>query len=209
LRAEYHNMRHYTSDMTLAWIASLGISEVAGLDYSKKGMNNCQVLFKALKLEGDLRCEDIFDNSFPQNYFNLVYSFGVIEHFSDPREIIRRHLMLVRPGGKALMVIPNFKGVQGWLFKRLAPDAAAMHNMAMMSLDALLQLVPKDQVVSAKAYPVGRISPWHWGLERIRPQLIATAMMWGINALGILQPFDVPLLCPLLVLELTKEETLI
>ena len=149
---------------TLAWIASLGICEVAGLDYSQKGISNCQALFKALQLEGDLRCEDAFSTSFAQDSFDLVYSFGVIEHFTDSREIIFRHLLLARPGGKVLMVIPNFGGVQGRLFKRLAPDAAAMHNLTMMSVNALLLLVPTDQVNFAKAYPEGRISPWHWGL---------------------------------------------
>src|SRR5205085_5136150 len=75
----------------LAWIAKVLGADVAGLDYSPRGMQHAFDLFRALNIVADLRNEDIFETTFPSESFDIVYSAGVIEHFRDPRPIVHSH----------------------------------------------------------------------------------------------------------------------
>ena len=128
----------------LAWTAAdLGAS-VAGLDYSERGIAWSRTLFERLAIPADLRCEDVFQTTFTPGGFDLVYSFGLIEHFEDPRAIVRAHLALVRPGGKTVIAIPDYGGIYGRLQRRLDPANLAIHNLDIMSVDALCQLAPPE-----------------------------------------------------------------
>jgi 2-polyprenyl-3-methyl-5-hydroxy-6-metoxy-1,4-benzoquinol methylase len=92
----------------LAYCAAKLQAEVAGIDYSKPGMLYAEKLFETLGIKGDLRCEDVFSHSLQNSTFDLVYSLRVIEHFVDPRPVVEIHKQLLKPGGVALIVIPNY-----------------------------------------------------------------------------------------------------
>ena len=51
---------------------------------------------------------DLF-NYQPQQQYDLVSSFGLIEHFTDTKNIIARHLSFLIPGGNLFITLPNFK----------------------------------------------------------------------------------------------------
>ena len=73
-------------------------------------------MFDTLGIEADLHCEDVFGNCFEPESLDLVYSCGVIKHFNDPREIVREHVTLLKPGGKAPHLVLNMtrrKGLSG------------------------------------------------------------------------------------------------
>lgn len=191
----------------LAWVAEVLGADVAGLDYSKAGMGFAQQLFDTLGIPGDLRCEDVFDNSFKCDSFDVVYSSGLIEHFDDPRDIVREHVTLLRPGGKAIITIPKLVGWWGFLTGRLDPPVLEMHNLDVMRRSALLALAPSDLVSDARAYHWGRISLHHAvPIHKIR--YLGTVACRFADLLGLLQPFDIPFLCPHLVLEMTRRNGL-
>ena len=50
----------------------------------------------------DLRVEDFLQTTFPVRSFDLVCSLDVIEHFEDPRPMVRKHVELLKLGGKAI-----------------------------------------------------------------------------------------------------------
>jgi 2-polyprenyl-3-methyl-5-hydroxy-6-metoxy-1,4-benzoquinol methylase len=80
----------------LAWVATQGV-QVAGMDYSAQGIEwGCQ-LMRALGLEADLWCEDLFSTTFSRESFDLVHSAGLVEHFDDPLPLVKIHLDLVPP----------------------------------------------------------------------------------------------------------------
>jgi 2-polyprenyl-3-methyl-5-hydroxy-6-metoxy-1,4-benzoquinol methylase len=85
----------------LAWVARVLGAEVAGVDYSPRGVTLSRELLHTPGVAADLRCENIFATSFEPGSFDVVFSAGVIEHFEDPRDIVCRHLRLARPGGTA------------------------------------------------------------------------------------------------------------
>jgi SAM-dependent methyltransferase len=53
-----------------------------------------------------------FFNYQPKRQFDLVCSFGFIEHFPNYQEAIRRHVDLVKPGGMLIISCPNFRWFQ-------------------------------------------------------------------------------------------------
>jgi 2-polyprenyl-3-methyl-5-hydroxy-6-metoxy-1,4-benzoquinol methylase len=64
-----------------AWVAKVQKAEIAGIDYSVRGIEHTRQLFDKLDILGNLRCEDIFETSLQEGSFDCVFSCGVIEHF--------------------------------------------------------------------------------------------------------------------------------
>ncbi len=188
----------------LAWVGQVLQAEVSGLDYSEHGLAFARQLFEALGIEGDLRCEDVFATTFRPGSFDVVYSAGVIEHFDDPREVVKRHVALLKPGGKALIVVPNYGGLYGYLQRQFDPGNLDIHNLTIMRPAALKELAPGDLVRIVRAYPAGRLSPWLVSFEKVWPRPIARGTAYSFNALGLVQPVDIAALCPMLVLELHR-----
>ena len=58
---------------------------------------------------GDFYCDDFFKLEAGKTY-DIVCSFGFIEHFVNYDEVLRRHLSFISPGGMLIMTTPNFRG---------------------------------------------------------------------------------------------------
>ncbi|HEX2456934.1 MAG TPA: class I SAM-dependent methyltransferase [Vicinamibacterales bacterium] len=188
----------------LAWVASDLHADVSGLDYSQRGIEWARRLFDTLGLRADLRCEDVWSTTFTPGVFDVVFSAGLIEHFDDPRSLVRLHVTLLKPGGRALITVPNYGGVYGRLQGWFDPDNLALHNLSIMSTEALARLAPTDLASSVRAYPAGRLSPWAVSIGHKWPGPIATGISLAANGLGLIQPMDVVSLCPLLVLDIVR-----
>lgn len=188
----------------LAYVAKHLKAHVSGLDYSKKGIAVSRKLFNSQGITGDLRCEDIFSTSFVNDNLDVVYSLGVIEHFNDPTDIVRRHVLLLKQGGTALIVIPNYSGFYGRLQEYFDPENLLIHNMDIMHTKVLTRLTPTDLRVEAEAFPYGRLSPWLINLSSKWPEIPARAISYFLNFIGLLQPFDIPFLCPIFVLKIKR-----
>ena len=188
----------------LAWVAAALGAETSGLDYSPRGIEWSRTLFEKLGIPADLRCEDVFRTTLSPDSYDVVYSSGLIEHFDDPRPIVRAHVKLAKPGGKAVVAIPDYGGIYGRLQRWLDPENLAIHNLGIMNVEALRRLAPEELTGSARVYRAGRVSPWQLSLKRRLPPTLARATAYAANAAGLLQPTDIGPLCPLLVLEITR-----
>ena len=187
-----------------AWVASVLKTEASGLDYSEPGIAQCHALFDALGLKVNLCHNDIFNHHLPSASFDVVTSFGVIEHFDNVRPVVHRHLDLVKPGGAALIGVPNYGGVYGSLQRWCDAPNLALHNLEIMKPCALTALVDLTDIESARAYPFGSISPWLINLDKRLPRFVARLVSLGVNAMGLLQPLTIKTLAPMLVLEARK-----
>lgn len=67
--------------------------------------------------------------------YSLVCSFGFIEHFSNPEEVIRRHLDLLKQGGTVIIGVPSFRGLRYLLSYLTDRETLLLHNLEVMSLD--------------------------------------------------------------------------
>jgi SAM-dependent methyltransferase len=103
-------------------------STVDGIEYSEKGARLSQQTLDALGVRGQITCADFFEVS-PEPY-DVVLSFGFIEHFDDIPAVFARHLEFVRPGGRLVMGVPNFRGLNRLLQRWADPSYLALHNLA-------------------------------------------------------------------------------
>ena len=188
----------------LGWAAASCGARVTGLDYSEAGVATTRALLQQHGLPGDVRCEDVFAHSLPIGTFDVAYSCGLIEHFDDPREIVAAHAALLGPGGVALIVVPNYGGIFGRIQRWFDPENLALHNLEIMSLQALAALAPSGAGLTADAFRFGRLSPGLVSWRRRLPGVAATLVYHGVNVLGLLQPRDVGVVAPHLVLRVRR-----
>lgn len=188
----------------LAYVAKVLRATVVGVDYSENGVRIARRLFETLALDGRLLCEDIFATSATDASFDFVYSVGVIEHFSDPAPIVRRHVDLLRSGGTALILVPNYCGPYGTAQRYFDADNLLIHNLGIMHRAALQALAPKDLVASARAYRCGRLDPSQVSFGRRWSPLAARSVSLFLTAVGHLQPFEIGSLCPWFALEMRR-----
>ncbi len=115
----------------LAVLAALGYV-VHGIDLTP-AVARMKPAFDAMGLRtGDFAHADFLLHE-PERRYDLVCSFGFIEHFRDWRGMIARHAELVAPGGLLVLETPNFRG---W-FQQLLHRALDATNLRRHHLDAM------------------------------------------------------------------------
>jgi len=102
--------------------------KVCGLDRSEAGCEQAKEILKYQELCGDVVCGDL---AFPPNWmlgsFDVVVSFGVVEHFDPPEACLKACARFLKPGGLIITIIPNLSGLLGHLQKVLDRDIFNMH----------------------------------------------------------------------------------
>lgn len=107
-----------------------------GLEYTEEGARAQRALYRANGLPEDLVVRgDFFDDALRAKwagFFDVVASYGFIEHFDRPEDVAAKHLELLRPGGLLVVTVPHMNEgtVYGWLVRRFNPTVYAMHNVA-------------------------------------------------------------------------------
>ena len=79
---------------------------------------------------------DLFDYT-PAKQYDLVYSLGFIEHFRDVREVIKHHIPFMKTGGSLFIMVPNLRGINGWVQKRIDRPVYDIHNIDCMDVQLL------------------------------------------------------------------------
>ena len=101
-------------------------AKVTLLDYSPAAIKGSQQFFERNGLAGEFVQADALSLS-PQlvGAFDISMSFGLAEHFLEPERsgIVRAHLQVLRPGGVALVSVPNRYNPPYRLFKFAAEFA--------------------------------------------------------------------------------------
>lgn len=189
----------------LAYVSKVLGAKVSGIDYSTAGVGYTNKLFGALDIDGDVRCEDMFNSSFPSDSFDVVYSIGVVEHFDDPRQLIEIHTEFLGHGGTVLIAIPNYGGIYGRLQGRFDPENLSIHNLDMMHIDSFRRLAPRNSVSGAEVFTYGRFNPWLINRERKMPAIAAKILCMTGNFTALLQPFNINAISPMLVLKITRK----
>jgi 2-polyprenyl-3-methyl-5-hydroxy-6-metoxy-1,4-benzoquinol methylase len=94
--------------------------DVYGIDYSEEGCEQAEKILQRENVEGTIYCTDAF-NPVEDLYseFDIVVSFGVIEHFSDTASTLEAFSKYLKPGGLLITAIPNMSGLNGWLHKKM------------------------------------------------------------------------------------------
>jgi len=117
-----------------------------GVDYSHIGVACNRELFTHNHLDARNVLEaDAFAISFQEAHrgrFDVVMSLGVIEHFTGAEldSVIDAHINLIKPGGRLIVTIPNYQGLNYLLKLVFCRDNLAAHNLSIMRLDAFSRI---------------------------------------------------------------------
>lgn len=107
-----------------------------GIDYAPEGLRNARALLAASGIPATLHLGDVRTAEVPP--VDLVVSFGLVEHFEEPAEIVGHHRRFLRPGGVAAVTVPNYAHpALVALLRRFSPETLATHNLRVMSEESL------------------------------------------------------------------------
>jgi 2-polyprenyl-6-hydroxyphenyl methylase/3-demethylubiquinone-9 3-methyltransferase len=120
----------------LPFLAREAHAEVVGVDYSERGCDLARQNLAAERCAGTIVCADFFEylRSSPAA-FDLVMSFGLIEHFEQVAEVLRSMAEIVRPGGLLVATVPNLGGLYGRM--QALVDAEVLKQHLVLGADAL------------------------------------------------------------------------
>lgn len=135
--------------------------------------------------------------------YDLVFSMGFIEHFQDTKDVIKRHQALLSERGKLLIVLPNFRGMNGLIQYLFDKENLRIHNLESMDINRLRGIAEE------------------LGLQNIRVEYSRKPMLWlepkpgwgnkigrlGVKALSYfikLFPIKCKLLSPYIIISASK-----
>ncbi len=148
---------------------------------------------------------DLFEYK-PEKQYDLVTSFGLIEHFNDTKAILETHLHFLKPGGVLFVTLPNFKSVNGWIQRKFDKSNYDKHNISSMNPQLLAQYCRELGLKEVESYYHGKFSVW---LENRSEQggfvkgLVKTIWLVGKIATKIV-PVETKGLSPYIVLKAVK-----
>src|SRR5438105_4281957 len=88
--------------------------QVTGLDYSAVGCEKARRMLERDGVDGEIICANLWDRRTPTaRQYDVVFSFGPVEHFDDTSRVIDALAQYARPGGVVLTLIPNMRGAVG------------------------------------------------------------------------------------------------
>jgi len=135
--------------------------EPYGIEYSPVGAEIQRKIFAAAGVNPDNVIEgDFFSNDMERCHkrYDIVASFGFVEHFGRPSSVIDRHIDLVKPGGYLMVSIPNFRGLNLVMAHIFNPKIVDTHNMVIMERSRFRKLFQRRGVQELFCDYVGSVN---------------------------------------------------
>jgi SAM-dependent methyltransferase len=110
--------------------------DIHSLDYSPAGCRKTIENFKLLDIPVTIYERDVFSDLSDLPLFDIVFSMGLIEHFENVSEIVKKHTDLLKANGILILGLPNFRGINRFFLKRLAPKMLSQHNLDTMDISS-------------------------------------------------------------------------
>lgn len=182
-------------------------AKLRGIDYSENGLEQTIKSIASFGIDADLMLGDIF--SFAPPYLSdLVVSFGLIEHFTDPAEVIRIHRKFAKPGGLIAVTVPNFSHpVVIKALRKYRPHDLETHRLDIMNEQALRKafeyagcvkietghavgpLLPSPESIRGNALLYGLFSMFWNGVSFLIPSsLFWPGLYWSCGRVPELKP---------------------
>jgi 2-polyprenyl-3-methyl-5-hydroxy-6-metoxy-1,4-benzoquinol methylase len=174
--------------------------EVGGIDFNADALE----LIRNYLIQAGHKCEDLVhgdafthDTSRFDGRYDLLLSFGFLEHFMNPSALLSKWKSILAARGKVVSIIPNLFSVNSFLMRKFDPAFWAQHvrysprDMDRFHAEAGLEPVRKARYCGT--YDIHMLIPW----ARIRQQIgdgivfksIKYVSYFGIGKLlGLLPP---------------------
>lgn len=108
--------------------------KVSGIDMTPSLLKKTPAYIKSNGVVADeLICQDFLTYESTKT-FDLVCSFGFVEHFSNYEEIIKKHISCVKEGGKLVITAPNLRGLHHIIYLLTDRVSLSAHVLSAMNL---------------------------------------------------------------------------
>ena len=116
---------------------------IEGIDYSDE-ISSVEKILRYHNVQNyKLYREDFFEFS-PKYEYDLVCSFGFVEHFNNTLSVIDAHSKHSKKGGYILFTVPNIRFLQKWFISRNNPEMLKACNLDIME-PSILRGMLKDK----------------------------------------------------------------
>jgi SAM-dependent methyltransferase len=105
-------------------------ARVVGIEYSPHGAELARANLRECGVDGAILEADFFAEE--ARPVDLVLSLGFVEHFDDLETVFACHLDWVAPGGRLVIGVPNYRGVNRLVQLWADPAHLALHNLDAM-----------------------------------------------------------------------------
>jgi 2-polyprenyl-3-methyl-5-hydroxy-6-metoxy-1,4-benzoquinol methylase len=145
---------------------------VSGVDYIESLCRTTEYNLADHGIQADIIHANLLDfNVEPDASWDIVASFGLLEHFDVGAGIIRKHFELAVPGGIVVITVPNLQGIYGNILRILEPDAFAAHRIiSLEQLKVETETSTKCEILEAGYF--GRLGFGHTGLREAAGRLV-------------------------------------
>ena len=158
--------------------------QVYGVDYSIEGCNLAKRNLKLAGVNGIIICKNFLqmEESFSE-FFDIVISFGVIEHFEDTMEVLNIFKNFLKKGGMLITIIPNTAGLIMQLQKLIDKEIYDTHKL--MDLEELKKFHENIglKIIIAKYLQVGDLSVLNY--QNVVSQRLLKFIARSITALNL------------------------
>ena len=164
--------------------------EVSGIDYSQVGCRLAEENLQILKIpHGEIICKDLFEkNCTGGKTYDIVFSYGVIEHFDHPVDILRIFSTFLNPGGLMITLVPNLNGLMGSMSRRYVPDIYKIHKV--MSQEQLRQYHEANGLKTVKVGYAGTFTLAVMPLVHSKHWLLRQDTRLGRTGMALFSLFD-------------------
>jgi SAM-dependent methyltransferase len=142
----------------------------------------------------------------PQEQYDMVLSFGLIEHFKDTKAIIATHLPFLKDDGTLFITLPNFKSINGWVQRKFDIENYNKHYIECMDPALLAGIFKELGLKQVESYYYGKFSMW---LENKAGQsafakAFVKSLWFAGKVVTKIVPFESKALSPYIVVKGTK-----
>lgn len=174
---------------------------IVGLDYSEIGCASARAILASADLKGDVILADLWN--LPEELvgaFDVVFTYGLVEHFEPTEDALLALSRLLKPGGKMITIVPNLSGWLGTVQRILNRTVFDIHvAMGLDDLDAAhekvgLMVRRSEYLCSINFGVINLIGTADGMLIRVAKRLIRTvliglsALVWWLEDHTVLRP---------------------
>lgn len=154
---------------------------VSGIDFSSEGCKLAQRAAETANIKANIFCGDFFSFDFRRKKFDVVFSDGFLEHFSDPQFVLSELDRLVKPGGLLITIIPNLRGLHS-LYIKLTKKRDIFETHRTLERKELYEIYERLGYTNIRIFYAGSIIPKVIGIPSIFSKLL--------NIFLIVSPFS-------------------
>jgi trans-aconitate methyltransferase len=139
---------------------------VHGIDYVSGAKKTTLHTLKKFGIENAEIFEADFLSWTPPRHYELICSFGFIEHFVDVNAMVKQHIDALKPGGTLILEIPNFSGMQFFLHHFLDRENLERHNTEIMNLNFFMDIASRHNLTIKCLEYTGGVFDFWWENEK-------------------------------------------